>query len=114
MYNLNEKVYIQENDSIIECKITGIRWEAGKQEFIVSYDLEDDYGTYRRLETEVFKTKGEAMDAYGYEFTIWAMCPYCENEVELCTIKETECPRCGAHFRPSEEEIEESLLYQDA
>ena len=46
------------------------------------------------------------------EIIIWAMCPYCEEEVELYTIKMTECPRCGAHFQPSEEEIEASLEVQ--
>lgn len=43
------------------------------------------------------------------ELIIWAMCPYCEEEVELYTTKSTECPNCGLHFQPSEEEIAESI-----
>ena len=46
------------------------------------------------------------------DLIIWAMCPYCEEEVELYTTKMTECPRCGAHFEPSEEEIQESINNQ--
>lgn len=44
------------------------------------------------------------------ELVIWAMCPYCEEEVELCTTDMTECPCCGLHFEPSEEEIAESII----
>ena len=43
------------------------------------------------------------------ELIIWAMCPYCEEEVELYTTKMTECPNCGLHFEPSEEEIAQSI-----
>lgn len=43
------------------------------------------------------------------DIVIWAMCPYCEEEVELYSVREQPCPRCGLHFRPSEEEIQESL-----
>lgn len=44
------------------------------------------------------------------ELVIWAMCPYCEEEVELFTTDLTECPCCGLHFEPSEEEIAESII----
>jgi Zn ribbon nucleic-acid-binding protein len=43
------------------------------------------------------------------ELIICAMCPYCEEEVELYTTQDTECPNCGLHFQPSEEEIAESI-----
>ena len=46
------------------------------------------------------------------EIIICAMCPYCENEVELYETKDATCPRCGAHFTPSEEEIQESIENQ--
>jgi predicted amidophosphoribosyltransferase len=46
------------------------------------------------------------------DIIIWAMCPYCENEVELYGTKHTACPLCGAHFDPSKEEIRESLNNQ--
>lgn len=46
------------------------------------------------------------------DIIIWAMCPYCEREVELYGTGMQSCPRCGLHFQPSEEEIQESLNNQ--
>lgn len=45
----------------------------------------------------------------GTEITIWAQCPYCEEDVELHSARLQSCPNCNAHFRPSEEEVEESI-----
>lgn len=39
---------------------------------------------------------------------IWAVCPYCEEEVELYGTGLQSCPVCGAHFEPSKEEVESS------
>jgi predicted amidophosphoribosyltransferase len=46
------------------------------------------------------------------DIIIWAMCPYCESEVELYGTGDETCPRCGATFTPSEEEIKMSLENQ--
>lgn len=46
---------------------------------------------------------------YDDDVTIWAMCPYCEEEVEVYIGEDIECPNCHLHFTPSKEEIEESL-----
>lgn len=45
-------------------------------------------------------------DEQDDEMSIWAMCPYCESEVELNSEGEQPCPMCGLHFKPSQEEIE--------
>lgn len=111
-YSINDKVFIDVENEIRECRIIDIVETLVNGKYEAAYALETPFGICRRYEDEVYTTKGEAMDAYGYEFTIWAMCPYCENEVELYTTKMTECPRCGAHFEPSEEEIEASLEEQ--
>jgi flagellar motility protein MotE (MotC chaperone) len=43
------------------------------------------------------------------EIIIWDMCPYCEQEVELTSIRLQPCPRCGAHFQPGSDAIEEAM-----
>jgi hypothetical protein len=43
---------------------------------------------------------------------VWAMCPYCEEEVEVYAGEDVECPHCHLHFTPSQEEIKESLRNQ--
>lgn len=44
------------------------------------------------------------------DITIWDMCPYCEEEVELFSTREQACPNCGCHFQPSDEAIEASMM----
>ena len=110
-YNLYDKVYAKIEDEIRECVVMDVREELVNGEYEASYALETAFGICTRFEDDVYRTKAEAMEDYG-DLIIWAMCPYCENEVELYTTKMTECPRCGAHFEPSEEEIQESINNQ--
>lgn len=47
---------------------------------------------------------------YSSDMIVWEMCPYCEEEVEVCgSDREPCCPRCGAHFSLSDEAIEMSI-----
>ncbi|MBR5199478.1 MAG: hypothetical protein IKW20_06580 [Bacteroidales bacterium] len=45
------------------------------------------------------------------EVTIYDMCPYCEEEVEIpFTRSDIECPNCWMHFTPSDEAITDALI----
>lgn len=35
------------------------------------------------------------------------VCPYCEEEVEYYDLNDQQCPHCGLHFSPSDENYED-------
>ena len=37
------------------------------------------------------------------EVIYWDVCPYCEEEVELHSLREQQCPNCGLHFIPDKD-----------
>ena len=62
-----------------------------------------EFGSLAEASSPTLCTKWEELKP---EPTIWAMCPYCEEEVEVYEAEDVNCPNCGATFSPSEEEIE--------
>ena len=43
------------------------------------------------------------------DVTIWAMCPYCEEEVEFYDLRDQQCPYCGLHFTPAQDSYYEDV-----
>ena len=108
-YRVDEQVFIDSGEKIISAFVHYVREENDG----FSYDLTSENKAYTRDEKDIYPTKIQAYKSCGYEFIIWTMCPYCEEEVEVYETEDATCPECGACFSVDDSDIEASIEAQE-